>query len=320
MGRRKSGRPVHGWLILDKSYDLGSTEAVSKLRWLFDAQKAGHAGTLDPLATGILPIAFGEATKTVAYVQDGRKTYRFTTRWGEATQTDDREGEVTERSDVRPSREDIEAILPDFTGTISQVPPAYSAVKIDGQRAYDLAREGEVVDVPAREVTIDSLSLIDMPSTDEAIFEAVTSKGTYVRALARDMARALGTVAHISSLRRTAVGPFTEDHAVTLEEMTGQPADARMSPENRTPEAYEKFLVGIDQAFAEYPQVAIGRIEAARLSSGGEAILPMSQLTPVRQGRSGDIEPLLAMEGETPVAVCRLEGMKLRPVKVFNLS
>ncbi|MEM9233335.1 MAG: tRNA pseudouridine(55) synthase TruB [Pseudomonadota bacterium] len=318
MARRKRGNPVHGWLVLDKPYDLGSTEAVSRSKWLFEAQKAGHAGTLDPLATGILPIAFGEATKTVPYVQDGLKTYRFSARWGVATTTDDAEGEACAESDFRPSQDEIEAILPDFTGTITQRPPAFSAIKIGGQRAYDLAREGEKVTVPERDVTIEALHLVEIVSEDEAVLEAVTGKGTYVRALVRDIAEALGTVAHVSSLRRTAVGPFTEEMAVTFREMTGRPDTDRLTPEDRAGD-FAPFLIGVEQGMMEFPQVSIDRTAASRLFHGNEAILAPAQMTPIRQGSSDDIEPILAMEGDAPVAICRLEGMKLKPVKVFNL-
>lgn len=319
MARRKRGRPLTGWLVLDKAYDLGSTEAVSKAKWLFDAQKAGHAGTLDPLATGILPIAFGEATKTVSFVQDASKTYRFTAHWGRQTATDDLEGDVIAQSDVRPTPEAIEAILPQFSGVIEQRPPAYSAVKVNGARAYDLAREGQVVDLPLREVTIDRLTLVDTPSADEAVFEAVTSKGTYVRSLVRDMAEALGTVGHVSALRRTAVGPFTEQDAVSFEEMTGVADTERLSPEHRSPD-HDRYLLGIEDAMAAHPKVALGRPEAARLASGGDVVLPLPLLTPIRAGNPEDIEPVLALDGSHPVALCRLEGMKLRPVKVFNLG
>lgn len=319
MARRKRGNPVHGWLVLDKPYDMGSTEAVSKAKWLFQAQKAGHAGTLDPLATGILPIAFGEATKTVSYVQDGLKTYRFTARWGIATSSDDKEGEIIGESDVRPGREAILDILPRYTGTITQRPPAFSAVKINGARAYDLARDGEQVEVPEREVTIEDLALIDMPSTDEAIFEAVTGKGTYVRALVRDIGEALGTVAYVSALRRTAVGPFTEEMAVSFEEMTGRPDTERLTPEDRNAD-YFPFLSSIEQSMLEYPNVSIDRIAASRLQHGGDALLPVQAVTPIRQGSPEDIEPILALEGDSPIALCRLEGLKLRPLKVFNLG
>ena len=209
-------RDVSGWVVLNKPYDMTSTEAVGKVRWLFAAKKGGHAGTLDPLATGILPIALGEATKTVPQVQDGRKIYRFAVKWGEATATDDAEGEVVATSDIRPARGAVEAILPRFTGTIQQVPPAYSAIKVDGERAYDLARAGETVTLAAREITIEALRLLDH-AEDRSSFEVECQKGTYVRAVVRDLAAALGACGHVSALRRTRVGPFLLDRAVALD-------------------------------------------------------------------------------------------------------
>src|SRR5215831_4081748 len=191
MARRRKGLPIHGWLVLDKPPGMTSTQAVSRVRHLYYARKAGHAGTLDPLATGVLPIAFGEATKTVPYAVEGAKHYRFTVRWGAATNTDDAEGEITSRSDLRPSRAAIEAVLARFTGEVLQVPPAFSAIKVDGNRAYDLARSGEAVELKARRVSIDRLSLLDMPGPDTCVFEARCGKGTYVRALARDLGAAL---------------------------------------------------------------------------------------------------------------------------------
>ena len=186
MARRKKGNPVHGWLILDKPLGATSTQALGAVKRIYEAQKAGHAGTLDPLATGILPIAFGEATKTVSFAVDGEKAYRFTVRWGQETNTDDAEGDVVNRSDKRPARADIEAILPEFTGEISQRPPAFSAIKVEGNRAYDLAREGEILELEPRLVVIEELRLVDTPDSNTAVFEAECGKGTYVRALARD--------------------------------------------------------------------------------------------------------------------------------------
>ncbi|AKR57686.1 tRNA pseudouridine synthase B [Youhaiella tibetensis] len=226
-------RDVSGWVVLDKPYDMTSTEAVGKVRWLFAARKGGHAGTLDPLATGILPIALGEATKTVPQVQDGRKVYRFTVKWGEATATDDAEGAVTETSPVRPDAAAVEAVLARFTGTIEQVPPAFSAIKVDGERAYDLARAGETVELAARQITIEELRLIEH-GADQSSFEVACQKGTYVRALARDIARSLGTVAHVIKLHRAAVGPFSDADAVTIEALEaaaeGEARDALLRP------------------------------------------------------------------------------------------
>ncbi|MDB5541163.1 MAG: pseudouridine synthase [Devosia sp.] len=209
-------RNVSGWLIFNKPYDMTSTQAVAKIRWLFGAKKAGHAGTLDPLATGILPIALGEATKTVPAVQDGKKLYRFAIKWGEETTTDDAEGIVSERSSVRPGGDEIRAALVTFTGAIMQTPPAFSAIKVDGERAYDLARAGEMVELQPRPIYVESLQLIE--HTEEiSHLEMTCEKGTYVRALARDLARHLGTRGHVVKLHRAAVGPFTEARAVTFE-------------------------------------------------------------------------------------------------------
>lgn len=316
--RRKKGRPVNGWLILDKPYDVGSTEAVGRLRWLFDANKAGHAGTLDPLATGILPVAFGEATKTVPFVQDGLKRYRFTARWGEATATDDAEGEVIATSDMRPAREEIEAALPDFIGEIAQVPPAFSAIKIDGERAYDLAREGEKVELEARTITVHDFILVEMPDADHAVFEAVTGKGTYVRALVRDIAKQLGTEAHVSALRRTAVGPFTEDMAVTIEELTGKDFAADVHRDTLDQGDLDSFLEPVEAGLAELPSAAISGADAGRLRSGQPAIVPPPVAKGIRGDRAGEIEAVLAMHHDEAVAICRLDGLKLQPVRVFQ--
>ncbi|MCC6981920.1 MAG: tRNA pseudouridine(55) synthase TruB, partial [Bauldia sp.] len=223
--RRKKGRPVSGWLPLDKPEGVTSTRILSEVKRLFDAQKAGHAGTLDPLASGMLPIAFGEATKTVSYVMDGRKIYRFAVRWGVQTDTDDTEGHAIAHSDVRPTPEAILAALPEFTGTIVQVPPAFSALKIDGERAYDLAREGEAVVLEPREVEIHRLTLVDVPDADHAVFEAECGKGTYVRAVARDLGRRLGTLGHVTALRRLLVGPFGEADMVTIDQLRAAAAE-----------------------------------------------------------------------------------------------
>jgi tRNA pseudouridine55 synthase len=319
MARRKKGRKVHGWLILDKSYDVGSTEAVSRMRWFAEAQKAGHAGTLDPLATGILPIAFGEATKTVPFVQDGLKTYRFTARWGLRTSTDDREGEVVEESALRPSAEEIEAVLPRFEGEIEQVPPQFSAVLVAGERAYDLARDGEKVELKPRIVEIEELRLVERPDEDHAVFEAVVGKGTYVRALVRDIAEALGTVAHVSALRRTRVGPFGEEQAVTMEEVTGQPDELRLTPEHRDYERFDGFLVPVGEALAEYPKEKVAGFEADKLRSGQGIVLIPPRAKALRAGEAGELDVVLAEDDQGEVALCRLDGLTLQPTKVFVL-
>ncbi|MEM8839495.1 MAG: tRNA pseudouridine(55) synthase TruB, partial [Pseudomonadota bacterium] len=216
MGRRKKGLNINGWVILDKPHEMTSTQAVGKVKWLFNANKAGHAGTLDPLATGLLAIALGEATKTVPFIMDGSKTYDFTLLFGEETDSCDAEGTVVETSDRRPSREEIETILPEFTGLVTQVPPAFSAIKVNGERAYDLAREGEAVELEAREVEIDALDLVSFDG-EEARFSCLCGKGTYIRSLARDIAKALGTCGRVSALRRLAVGPFSENDMISLD-------------------------------------------------------------------------------------------------------
>ena len=214
--RKREKQDVHGWVIVDKPVGMTSTQAVGMVKRLFCARRAGHAGTLDPLASGCLPIALGEATKTVPFVMEGNKSYRFTVRWGEERDTDDAEGRVIETSAARPDAAAISALLPRFVGTIAQVPPRFSAVKIEGERAYDLARDGEVVELDARPVEIHRLELLETPDADHAVLAAECGKGTYVRALARDIGRALGCFGHVAALRRTAVGPFTEDIATAL--------------------------------------------------------------------------------------------------------
>ncbi len=252
-------RDVSGWLILDKPYDMTSTQAVGKVRWLFGARKAGHAGTLDPLATGILPIALGEATKTVPVVQNGSKVYRFTIAWGSATSTDDAEGEVIATSDRRPTATEIHDLLPTFTGTIMQRPPIFSAIKIDGERAYDIARAGDEVTLEPRPVTIDSLLLLEH-STDSSEFEMACEKGTYVRSLARDLAEALGTHGHVAVLRRTAVGTFTEARAVTL--------DALEVAANR-----DALLLPTAAGLTGLPEIRLTADEAVTLRHGNPVLL-----------------------------------------------
>ncbi len=306
--RRKKGRPVSGWLILDKPLGMGSTQAVGKVKWLYQAQKAGHAGTLDPLATGVLPIALGEATKTVPFIMDEEKTYRFTAKWGASTTTDDGEGDIVTESDRRPSRDDIEAVLGQFTGEIEQVPPQFSAVKVDGERAYDIARDGDEVKLEARTITIHDLAIVDTPSTDETVFEAVTGKGAYVRALVRDMAKALGTEGHVSALRRTAVGPFRAEDAVSVEDLE----------EIETPEARDEALQPIAFALSGLPQAAIDGPQADRLRRGQAAVIAPPVAKGVRGEQAGAIENVLAVLHDDAVAICTLDGLKLQPGRVFN--
>lgn len=289
---------VNGWLILDKPVGMTSTHAVSRLKRIFNAKKAGHAGTLDPLASGILPVAFGEATKTVPFVQDGEKAYRFTVRWGVETDTDDTEGRAVQTSDRRPGPDQIEDALPRFTGTIMQVPPAFSAIKVNGERAYDIARDGETVELAARPITINSLDLISF-TDDEAVLEAHCGKGTYVRAIARDLGRALGCFGHVTALRRTRVGPFTEMDVVTLAELD---AEAGSSVD---------FLRPVEAGLSELPCVVVDRDGAARLRRGQSLIL---------RGRDAPFEGVAyAACGGVPVAFGEVQRGELVPSRVFNL-
>ena len=306
MARRKKGNPVHGWLILDKPGGQTSTQALGAVKRLFEAQKAGHAGTLDPLATGILPIAFGEATKTVSFVVDGAKAYRFEVRWGEETDTDDSEGRVVRTSPERPSRAAIEALLPRFIGEIMQTPPQFSAVKIDGNRAYDLAREGEHVEIEPRAVVIDSLLLIDMPDEHSAVFEAECGKGTYVRAIARDIGRMLGCLGHVTALRRTEVGPFGEDEAITLEELH------QIASEEGS-DGLMRLLLPIEMALDDVPALAVSQSDAASLARG-QAVLIRGRDAPILSG------PIYATVKGRIIALGEVERGELKPIRVFNLG
>ncbi|CAN7151747.1 tRNA pseudouridine(55) synthase TruB [Rhizobium sp. LjRoot30] len=305
--RKPKGRPISGWLILDKPVDFGSTEAVSKIKWLFNAQKAGHAGTLDPLASGMLPIALGDATKTVPYVMDGRKIYEFTVTWGEERSTDDLEGDVTQSSDQRPSEEAIRALLPNYTGTISQIPPQFSAIKIDGNRAYDLAREGEVVEIPSREVEVFRLTLLACPDANTAHFEVECGKGTYVRALARDFGRDLGCYGHISQLRRSFVAPFAEEVMVPLATLTALEAiedrDERIA-------ALDAFLIDTGEALSALPHIVISDDQAHRLKMGNPILL---------RGRDAPVaesEAYATARGKL-IAIGEIGEGEFRPKRVF---
>ncbi|RDI62203.1 tRNA pseudouridine(55) synthase TruB [Microvirga subterranea] len=292
---RPKKRDVNGWIILDKGVGMTSTHAVAVVKRSLSAKKAGHAGTLDPLASGILPIALGEATKTVPFVMDGRKSYVFTVAWGAETNTDDTEGEVVERTDRVPEAADIEALLPRFTGSIQQVPPRFSAIKIQGERAYDLARDGEVVELQARTVEIDRLALVHHEG-DRSVIEADCGKGTYVRAIARDLGRALGCLGHIAALRRTRVGPFTEEDAVVVDEIATDPAALRP----------------VETALSEIPSVMVSRDMAARLMRGQSIIL---------RGREAPLSgKVFATCNGVLVAVGDVERGELVPHRVFNLG
>jgi tRNA pseudouridine55 synthase len=257
--KKPKGRALDGWLIVDKPSGIGSTDVVNKVKRAFDAQKAGHGGTLDPLATGLLPVAFGAATKTVPYVMDGTKTYHFTLRFGEARDTDDADGSVIETHEKRPTDAEIDAALPAFRGDIMQVPPIYSAIKIGGERAYDLAREGQVVEIAPRPARIDRFDLIARPDADTAVFHVESGKGVYMRSLARDLARACGTVGHIAALRRLRVGPFLEAHAIPLDKLVATGDTSAPSPD---------LLLPVTTALADIPALAVTEEEAARLIQG----------------------------------------------------
>ncbi len=339
MGRRKKGDKINGWVNLDKPLGMTSTQAVGKVRRLYNAQKAGHAGTLDPLASGILPIALGEATKTIPYIQDSLKTYSFTVTWGEQRDTDDREGEVIAISDVRPSEEDIKAALPRYTGHIQQIPPKFSAIKVDGQRAYDLARDGQDVELKSREVYIETLELTRHPSsflchsaegrdlvdyknklscsarrtvkenkTTSSNFIMTCSKGTYVRSLARDLALELGSVGYISALRRDNVGPFTLENAISLDKLEELSNSA----------ALDEALLPLESALDDILALSIRTNEAADLRNG-KALSFISKGDFLRLKDLDEDSDILATCNGKPVALVEREGPNIKPFRVFNL-
>ncbi|HXW26397.1 MAG TPA: tRNA pseudouridine(55) synthase TruB [Xanthobacteraceae bacterium] len=306
--RRRPKVDIHGWIVLDKQVGMTSTHAVAAVRRLTCARRAGHAGTLDPLASGCLPIALGEATKTVPFVMEGRKRYRFAVRWGEERDTDDAEGQVIETSAARPAAADIRAVLPRFTGTIAQVPPRFSAIKVEGERAYDLARDGEVVELTARPVEIGRLELAELADADHAVFEAECGKGTYVRALARDMGRALGTFGHVCALRRTAVGPFGEGDMISLERLEALWHRAAAG-EVRLADA----LKPVETALADIPALAVSRADAARLQRG-QAVLLRGRDAPIIRGA------VYVTASGLLVALAEVDHGEIVPKRVFNLA
>jgi tRNA pseudouridine55 synthase len=305
---RREKRDVHGWIALDKPVGMTSTQAVGAIKRLFSCKRAGHAGTLDPLASGCLPIALGEATKTVPFVMDGRKIYRFTVRWGEERDTDDAQGRVIATSDIRPDRAAIEAVLPRFRGRIEQVPPRYSAIKVQGERAYDLARDGEAVELSGRPVEIHRLELTNQPDADRADFKAECGKGAYVRALARDMGRALGCYGHIRQLRREAVGAFGENDMISLEQLTALCHRAA---------AGEASLAGallpVETALDDIPALAVSRADAARLQRG-QAVLLRGRDAPIFRGT------VYVTASGRLVALAEVDRGEIVPKRVFNLA
>ena len=310
MARKRKGLAISGWIVLDKAYDITSTQAVGRVRRIFEAQKAGHAGTLDPLATGILPIALGEATKTVPFLVDASKTYRFMIAWGSNTTTLDREGSVTASSDVRPSREAVEAALPAFVGHIEQIPPAFSAIKVDGQRAYDLAREGVAVELKARTVVIHSARVSNQPDADHIEIEMDCGKGTYVRAVVRDLADRLGACAHVSALRRTRVGGFDEAKAICLETLEDLVHKGAAS----------EALLPVETALDDIPALATTTEDAFRLKQGRPIVLLPRQVEALRDRLAGDSRTVLAMHGDQAVALCEMRAGRLSPTRVFHLN
>jgi len=305
--RRKRGLPLDGWLIIDKPAGLTSTDVVNRVRRLFDAQKAGHGGTLDPLATGLLPIAFGAATKTVPYIMDGTKLYRFTLCFGEARDTDDADGQVTETSDMRPSDEAIRAALPAFLGDIMQVPPVYSAIKVAGERAYDMAREGRAPVLEARPARVDRFELIERVDAETAIFEVQSGKGVYMRSLARDLARACGGLGHITALRRLRVGPFTEAQAIPLDNLVPAGDTAPASPD---------LLLPVATALADIPALALTEQEAADLAHG-QAISLVALLGRIPGAANPDGGLARAMAGGRVIGLCRLQEGWLKPERML---
>ena len=300
MARTKKGRAVSGWLVVDKPAGVTSTTVVNKVKWAMDAQKAGHAGTLDPAATGVLAIALGEATKTVPFVTDALKCYRFAITFGAATTTDDAEGTIVEVADIRPTDAQIDAALSSFRGEIQQVPPQFSAVKVDGERAYDLAREGEVMDLAARPLWVDSLTLLTRPDADHVELEMVCGKGGYVRSIARDLGRALGCLGHVQWLRREWSGPFTAAQGITLAEIDRLAKTAEL----------DAWLKPLELGLVDLPELPCTPEGAARLRNGNPGMVLTSSVG------YGD-EAWASYQGRA-VAVGIYKSGELHPSRVFN--
>ena len=308
MGRKHRGKAMHGWIIIDKPGGLSSNAVVGRVRRLTGAAKVGHAGTLDPMATGVLPMALGEATKIVSYLMDGAKAYRFTVRWGEQRDTDDAEGEVVATSDARPAKEKILAVLGNFIGDIEQVPPVFSAIKIEGKRAYALARADQAPEMKPRTIHIEDLKLLRVVDADHAEFEAVSGKGAYMRSLARDLGTALGTVGHIVQLRRIAVGPFDEKQAISLDKLESLRHSAPLS----------EYLLPVETVLDDIPALALTETEARKLSQGQAIpVLPVASRSPLKNIGQGDVVRVMA-EGRL-VALAKINGGEIRAFRVMNL-
>ena len=308
MGRKHRGKAIHGWIIIDKPGGLSSNAVVGRVRRLTGAAKVGHAGTLDPMATGVLPMALGEATKIVSYLMDGAKAYRFTVRWGEQRDTDDAEGEVVATSDARPAKEQILAVLGNFIGDIEQVPPVFSAIKIEGKRAYALARADQAPEMKPRTIHIEDLKLLSVVDADHAEFEAVSGKGAYMRSLARDLGTALGTVGHIVQLRRIAVGPFDEKQAISLDKLESLRHSSPLS----------EYLLPVETVLDDIPALALTETEARKLNQGQAIpVLPVASRSPLKNIGQGDVVRVMA-EGRL-VALAKINGGEIRPFRVMNL-
>jgi tRNA pseudouridine55 synthase len=305
---KREKRDVHGWVVLDKPVGMTSTHAVAVVKRLFTARRAGHAGTLDPLASGCLPIALGDATKTVPFVMDGRKAYRFTVRWGEERDTDDAEGRLVRTSDLRPSPDAVAALLPRYVGAIEQVPPRFSAIKIEGERAYDIARDGETVELKPRVVNIARLALVEARDPDHAEFEAECGKGTYIRSLARDLGRALGCFGHVSALRRSAVGPFAEADMISLERL-----EALCHRAAAGEASFADALLPVATALDDIPALAVSRADAARLQRG-QAVLMRGRDAPIVRGT------VYCTASGNLIALAELDRGEIVPKRVFNLA
>jgi len=332
MTRKKRGNPVHGWINLNKPVEYTSTQMVGKIRYAMNAQKAGHGGTLDPLASGILPIALGEATKTVNFIQDAIKTYEFEVTWGEQRTTDDAEGDVIHSSDKRPSADDINAILSSFTGDVEQTPPQFSAIKIDGERAYDIARDGAVAEIKSRRVYIESLEIIndiDLSEPPRACtvegqkmsktsFKCICGKGTYIRSIARDLGQKLGCFGYISMLKRTQVGVFTLENAISLDiflEMIDKPEQIRNS---------DDFLHPLQTVLGDIPALALRCEEKVRLKNGNELTFlskpDLARLDNAEIDWKADAPTIaLATYDDVAIAMIEIYGAKIQPIRVFNL-
>lgn len=302
MARKRKGRDISGWLVVDKPAGMTSTSVVNKVRWALDAKKAGHAGTLDPDATGVLAVALGEATKTVPYVTDALKAYEFMVRFGQATNTDDAEGEIIATADTRPSDEALKEALHGFVGDIVQVPPQFSAVKIDGERAYKRARDGEQMDLAARSLWVEELTLLDRPDPDHALLSMICGKGGYVRSIARDLGQALGCFGHVEWLRRTWSGPFDAEQGLTLDWIEGMA---------RTPEL-DAHVLPLTLGLTELPELTCSMESATRLRNGNPA-------TVIASGIDYGEECWVSLDGD-PIAVGRYKAGEVHPSRVFVAS